>query len=87
MRPRKRISSEPDAAVKSDTSAKRKPSPIRFEASEKEAVKREAATIYSPPKDKFSKKFANGSNFDDYVARRGGRGKRGRMRAKASWRV
>lgn len=72
--------------------AKRKPSPIRFESVSSTAVKKGAASIYSPPKDKFSKKFAGASSLDDFFeqksgSRRGARGKRGRMKLKSSWRV
>ena len=70
------------------SSPKRKHSPIRFEASLKDTPKKVATTIYSPPKDKFSKKFAEGSKFVEYPSdrrgsRRGGRGKRG---SRPSWR-
>lgn len=72
-----------------ETPSKRKPSPIHFEA--QIALKKEGVPLYSPPKDKFSKKFANGSKFDDYHggrrgSRQGGRGNRGRMWLKDSWR-
>ncbi len=64
---------------------KRKRSPIRFEAStEKNIAKKEGVTIYSPPKDKFSRKFSDGSNFKDYG--RGARGNRGGTQNKTSWR-
>lgn len=68
---------------------KKKHSPIRFEASlTKDASKKETVSIYSPPRDKFSKKFSEGSNFKDYEGsqKRGGRGSRGGARSKTSWR-
>ena len=66
-----------------DVPAKRKPSPIRFET--KELSKKGSVAIYSPPKDKFSKKLAEGSDFDDYSFKK----KRGGKRSgggKTSWR-
>lgn len=69
--------------------SKRRPSPIRFEPSTlKETAKKQAVTIYSPPKDKFSKRFANGSGFDDYQhsKKSGNRSQRGRKYGQGSWR-
>ena len=80
VKPRKRVSGDLDTSA-----SKRKPSPIRFESSAKDTAKKESATLYSPPKDKFSKKFANGSGFEDYVG--GRRRGRGRGRSKGTWRV
>lgn len=91
--PRKRLSSEGVGGV---SAAKRKPSPIRFEsgASGASAVqsKRESQSMYSPPRDRYSKNLANGANFDSYQKGRGrgfrrgrGRGFRGRGRQRGSW--
>lgn len=81
LQQRKRVSDD------HETPPKRKPSPIRFEASNKEASKKDSMTIYSPPKDKFSK---IGPTFDDYpasrISKRGSREKKGGIKMKGSWR-
>ena len=89
------------------TAAKRKPSPIRFDAGPAttnptaQQPKRESQSMYSVPRDRYSKKLANGANFDAYQeggkgggwrgrGRRGGRGfrgGRGRRRGGSTWRV
>ena len=59
-----------------DVPAKRRPSPIRFDSSSaKGGARKDPVTIYSPPKDKFSKKITEGSNFEDYAVKtkRGGK--------------
>ena len=69
---------------------KRKPSPIRFESSTTQhSSKKEDLAVYSPPKNKFSKKFSNGSSFDDYQASRKSTrgGWRGKKTGQGSWRV
>ena len=78
---RKRISSG------QDTPAKRKPSPIRFDSSSvREPSRKEPVAIYSPPKDKFSKKITDGSNFENYSLKKKRGGKRGGWGKKTSWR-
>ena len=90
--PRKRLSSE---GMGGATAAKRKPSPIRFEAAPPGAAaqhqKRESQSMYAPPRDRYSKNLANGANFDSYQKgrgrgfRRGRGGFRGRGRKRGSW--
>ena len=82
--PRKRLSSEGTGGGGA-TPAKRKPSPIRFDAgptttdtgNSQQQQKRESQSMYTVPRDRYSKKLANGANFDTYQG--GGRG-RGRGR-------
>lgn len=62
--------------------SKRKHSPIRFESSSRDVSKKEALAIYSPPKDKFSKKLTGMSK---RTSQRGGRGNKG-GRSKTTWR-
>ena len=103
--PRKRLSSEGTAGA-GVSAAKRKPSPIRFDAgppttNTAQQQKREAQSMYTVPRDRYSKKLANGANFESYQGvgggggggrgrgRRGGRGFRGGRgrRRGGTWRL
>ena len=81
--PRKRLSSEGTGAAGA-TPAKRKPSPIRFDAgptttpnttNSQQQQKRESQSMYTVPRDRYSKKLANGANFDAYQGGGGGGGR------------